>query len=157
MKNDLIIFGAKYLFILAILIAALVYFKLTRNRRLQFAAAIILGGLLAVILVKILGKLYYHPRPFTLTGVKPLVSHAPDNGFPSEHATYTTVVATTLYFYRKQFAALAFIVAILVSYSRVLAHVHSTVDILAGIIAGVVAGICGYYLARQFFKESENV
>lgn len=153
MKNDLIIFGAKYLFIFSILIAGLVYLKLSRSRRLQFAGSVIIGGILAVILVKVLGKLYYHPRPFTVTHVKPLVAHAADNGFPSEHATYTATIAAAIYFYRKKLAILAFALAILVGYSRVLAHVHSALDILAGLAAGIVAGACGYYLSRRFFKD----
>lgn len=154
MKNDLIIFGAKYLFIFVVLIAALTWLKVKGKARTQFLAGLIIAAVISVILVKIMGKLYYHPRPFVGAGVAPLVPHTPDNGFPSEHTTYTATISTVIYFYRRKFAAIAFGLALLVGISRVLAHVHSPIDILAGIAVGVAAGVAGYMVAGRFVKKT---
>src|SRR5579862_3053467 len=145
MKNDLIIFGAKYLFLVSVLITFFVFFKLNGRRRWQFLIAMIMAGLASVIFVKLLGKLYFHPRPFVLEHIKPLVAHGADNGFPSEHATYTAAIASVLYFYKEKLGIAAFIIAVLVGFSRVLAHVHSPIDVLAGLAIGIIAGAAGYF------------
>jgi undecaprenyl-diphosphatase len=118
----------------------------------------VIAVLIAVILAKIAGSLYFHPRPFVTEHIKPLVSHGADNGFPSEHTIAAMTLATVIYFYRKKFAAIAFLLAIFVGLGRVLAHVHSPIDIAGGLIIGLVAGYLGYLIglrATKFFSAKQ--
>lgn len=153
MKDSLIIFGAKYLVVFVVLMVIVTGLKLSRKKQLEFLASLIIAGAIAGLLVKLLSKLYFNPRPFVSGHIQPLFAHAADNGFPSEHASYAATIAAVIYFYRKKFAAVAAILTVLVGLSRVLAHVHSPVDILAGLAVGVVAGYAGYYLGSRFVKR----
>jgi undecaprenyl-diphosphatase len=89
--------------------------------------------------------------------IKPLVSHGADNGFPSEHATLAALVATLLFFYKRQLGIAVFVASILVGLGRIWAHVHSPLDILGGLICGTLAGATGVWLARYYFGRHKSV
>lgn len=145
--DSIIIFCAKYLFIFVALIFAWAWLRADRKHKYHMTIALILAGATAAILDKVSGRLYYDPRPFVTHHVTPLVSHAADNGFPSEHTMFCFTVAAVLYFYRPKLSYLAFGVAIAVGIGRVAAHVHSPIDIIGGIIIGLLAGWAGRSLA----------
>src|SRR5665213_755695 len=151
--NSIIIFCAKYLFVFVVLIFCWAWLKAPRKYKIHMAAAIVLAGVIAAILDKLAGKLYYDPRPFVTHHVTPLISHAADNGFPSEHALFTFTIATVLYFYRPKLSYLAFGLALVVGIGRVAAHVHSPIDIIGGIIIGMLSGWAGYQLAKVLAKK----
>ncbi len=85
-----------------------------------------------------------------MTGhLTPLFPHAPDNGFPSDHALLTSFLAFSLWRWSRPFAAVLFANAILVGGARVLAHVHHVIDILGSygfalVAVLVIAGIERY-------------
>lgn len=147
--DSLIIFGAKYLFIIVALIYALAWAQANRKYKIQMAIAIILAGIISLIIDKIAGKLYYDPRPFVTHHIKPLVAHIADNGFPSEHTIFTMAVSAVLVFFRPKLGVLSFVLAVLVGVSRVAAHVHSPIDIVGGALIGIAAGLAGYYLTEK--------
>jgi undecaprenyl-diphosphatase len=150
--DNLIIFCAKYLFIIVVLLFLLAWAQAGKKHKLEMALAIITAGVIAVILDKLSSKLYYDPRPFVTHHLKPLVTHAADNGFPSEHTLFTITLSTVLIFYRPKLAKLSFALALLVGIGRIAAHVHSPIDIIGGIIMGLAAGYGGYYLAPRLIK-----
>ena len=147
--DNLIIFCAKYLIFIIVLAVLLIWLKLSVKTRWQFAAAVCLAGIIAFGLSKITGALYYHPRPFVAQHIKPLISHGSDNGFPSEHTLLAMALSTIVYYYRPRLAAGFFGLTLLVGIGRVLAHVHSPIDILGGLILGALAGWAGYQLAKK--------
>src|SRR5437868_7475139 len=147
--DSIIIFGAKYLFIFVVLIWLWVWWQSNRKNRTELAISTIGAGILAAVLDKVSAKLYYDPRPFVTHHLKPLVGHATDNGFPSEHTLLTITLATVLLFYRPKLAWLAFGLALLVGIARIAAHIHSPVDIFGGIVFGLIAGYGGHYLAQR--------
>lgn len=115
--------------------------------------AFVIAGVLAVILDKLGGMLYYDPRPFVSRHITPLITHAADNGFPSEHTVFTMTLSAVLIFYRRRLGILSFVLALSVGISRVAADVHSPIDIAGGIVIGLVAGYGGYYLAKGLLKR----
>jgi undecaprenyl-diphosphatase len=147
--NDLIIFCAKYLFIVVALLFLLAWAQANRKEKFKMAVAVIIAGIIAVVLDKLVARLYYDPRPFVTHSVKPLVAHAADNGFPSEHTTFTMTLSAVLIFYRPKLAKLSFALALLVGIGRIAAHVHSPIDIVGGIAIGLIAGYLGYYLTPK--------
>ncbi len=149
--DNLIIFCAKYLIFVIVLISLIVWLKAATKNRWQFAIAVVLAGIIALALSKISGVLYYHPRPFVTQGIVPLISHGNDNGFPSEHTLLAMTLSAVIYYYRPRLAAGLFGLTLLVGTARVLAHVHSPIDILGGLILGAIAGWAGYQLAKKLF------
>ncbi len=149
--DSIIIFCAKYLIFFIGLLAAYTYYR--TNKRREFLIAVILAIIIALILAKLAGAIYYHPRPFVTEHIKPLISHGSDNGFPSEHTVAAMTLTTVIYFYRKKFAALALGLTFFVGLGRVLAHVHSPIDIIGGVAIGAVAGYLGYKSSVQIMQR----
>src|ERR1700757_4513579 len=98
MMNSLIIFGAKYLFLVLPLIFLFALYQASSKDRKKLIVVLVTALIIAGILDKIGAKLYYDPRPFVTHNVKPLVAHAPDNGFPSDHTVFCFTFAAVLYF-----------------------------------------------------------
>lgn len=149
--DSIIIFLANYLIIVIGLVAILAWRK-TKNRR-EFILAVILAGILAFDLSAIAGALFYNPRPFVSQNIEPLISHGPDNGFPSQHTVLAMTLTAVIYFYRRHLAVAAFILTLLVGSGRVWAHVHSWIDILGGLAVGTIVGYAGVTLAKFFLSK----
>lgn len=154
--DSIIIFCAKYLFIFVVLLVGLLWLKLNKKNKIELAAAVIIAGVIAVVMDKIAGKLYFDPRPFVTHNIKPLVAHAADNGFPSEHTLFTFTLSMAAYFYSKKIGLAAFILSLAVGVARVAAHIHSPIDIIGGILMGLAAGAGGYYLTRRFYDNKKE-
>jgi undecaprenyl-diphosphatase len=151
--DNLIIFCAKYLFVAVVGIYILAIIQASPKHRKALVLAFVIAGIIAVVLDKLAGKLYYDPRPFVTHHLKPLISHSADNGFPSEHTVFTTTISAALIYYRRRLGTLSFGLALLVGIGRVAAHVHSPIDIIGGILIGIAAGSGGYFLAERILKR----
>jgi undecaprenyl-diphosphatase len=154
--DSIIIFGAKYLFVAVTLIFVYAWLVAPRRYKIEIASATIIASVLALIFKLIGSKLYYDPRPFVTHHLRPLVIHAPDNGFPSEHTIFCITLASVLFLYRPKLGILAFIVGLVVGAARVGAHIHSPIDIIGGALMGAAAGYIGYRLANYLLKPKAN-
>jgi len=141
MMETVITFLADGLMIPIVLIAgyALV-FKIPRRQRLQVYARILVAGLTAYLTAKLLATLYpVSERPFELLGQDPGASYLNNPGFPSDHALFATFLLLAVWFETRQ-KVLSLILTILVlavCAGRVLALVHTPLDVVGGIaIAG---------------------
>lgn len=151
--NSVIIFCAKYLFVFVALGLAVAWFPVDRETKKRFVVATILAGGIAFALSRIAGQLYYDPRPFVTEHVKPLIPHGPDNGFPSDHALLTMTLTSINYFFNKKIASLMLVLTLAVGIARILAKVHSPLDIGGSWVFGVIGAIGGYYLMRWIFSK----
>jgi undecaprenyl-diphosphatase len=153
--DTLITFGAKYLFLAVVLLWAAAWLQASRRHRAEIAWATFIAVVIAAVLDKIAGKLYYDPRPFVSHHVHPLVAHAADNGFPSEHTLFSITLGMVLFLYRPKLGMLALAIALIVGIARVAAHVHSPIDIAGGIAMGVVSGYAGYFAASRWITAKK--
>lgn len=151
--DSLIVFCAQDLFLFVIAGIGLAWLQTTKNLKAQFIVATIIAGAIAFILSRIAGKLYYDPRPFVTEHVKPLISHQADNGFPSDHALLTGTLTAITYFFNKKVALGMLVLTVIIGIARVLAKVHSPLDIAVGWIFGIIGAIVGYYLTVWVFKK----
>ncbi len=151
--DSVIVFCAQYLFIVVILILLIAWYKEPKDNRLRFAASVVLAGIIAFILSRIASKLYYDPRPFVTEHVKPLFAHAADNGFPSDHALLTGTLTAIAYFFNKKYATGMLVFTVIIGVARVLAKVHSPLDIGGGWAFGIIGAFAGYYLIDWYFKK----
>jgi undecaprenyl-diphosphatase len=98
--TTLIIFCAKYL-IFVIAIGGFVYMAQSpRRKHIALFSAVTLP--IAYIVAKMVGWFWYDPRPFVESGVAPLVAHAADNGFPSDHTLLAMTIAAIVFVYDKR-------------------------------------------------------
>ncbi|MDD4928086.1 MAG: phosphatase PAP2 family protein [Gallionella sp.] len=96
------------------------------------------------------------PRPELTNAVKPLISHIPDNSFPSGHAIYSGAFATAAFlFLRKKFIAwFVLVLGSVMALCRVIAGIHYPGDIIAGAALGVgSAFLFQYFLQFRFIRE----
>src|ERR1019366_457389 len=75
-------------------------------------------------------------RPATLRHAPP---HAADNGFPSDHALFTSFLGFTMLLYSRSTGIFLLIIAVLVSWARVAAHIHNPRDIVGSFVIAAIA------------------
>lgn len=151
--DSVIIFCAKYLFIAVVLLYLLALIQASRKHQRALIISLIVAGIIAIILDKLAGKLYYDPRPFVSHNLKPLIQHSADNGFPSEHTAFSMTIGILLSFYRRRLGGLAVLIALIVGIARVAAHVHSPIDIIGGIVIGAIAAAGGYFATEKWLNQ----
>lgn len=150
--NTAIIFCAQHVYLLVVVGLAVAWLHTNRKLKAQFIVATIIAGAIAYILSRIAGHIYYDPRPFVTEHVKPLIAHAADNGFPSDHALLTMTLTAIAYFYNKKIALGMLGLTIIIGVARVLAKVHSPLDIAGGWVLGIIGVVVGYYAVSWLWR-----
>lgn len=151
--DSLIIFCAKYLIVFVGIGLVVAWLRVGNREKKQFLVATLFAGIIAVVVSRIASHLYYDPRPFVTQHVKPLIAHAADNGFPSDHALLTMTLTAATYFFSKKIAAVMFVLTLIVGAARIAAKVHSPLDIAGGWVIGALGALAGYYLMRYLFAK----
>jgi len=122
-----------------------------KNHMAGFAAAAVVGGMIASTLLK---DIFQRPRP----EIVPHVAYAANSSFPSGHSMMSAITYLTLgaLLARSQerkrlkayFLLLAALLTCLVGVSRVYLGVHWPTDVLAGWMAGAVWALLCWLAAR---------
>ncbi len=149
MLDSFFIFGAQHLIYFAI--TAFVVFFLFQSR--NFQKKILLLSIFVLPLSYLIAKfgsvLFYNPRPF-VGHFAPLISHAADNGFPSDHTLLMAALSSILIPFNKKVSIVFWCLTLLVGISRVYAGVHHSLDIIASIaIAFIVTWIVILFLRQR--------
>jgi undecaprenyl-diphosphatase len=146
--NGLIAALAQYGFVISVVIVAVVWWRLPRPQKLELLVTVAIGSLLCLLLIKVGGALYYDTRPFVTQHVAPLFAHSADNGFPSDHTVLTMFLALCVLYYSRPWGFALIGVSLITGAARVLAHVHTPVDILGAVAMAVVAAVLAHALVR---------
>lgn len=145
--------------ILAVMIGVYaLLFKIPMNRKYEAYCRILLAGLTAYLFAKLMATLYQPTgeRPFQLLGVAPGAAYLNNPGFPSDHALFVASIALAVWFETrdKVLGGVLFVITLLVCVGRVLALVHTPIDVMGGILAALVGS--GWYLtAREPKKQTK--
>jgi undecaprenyl-diphosphatase len=155
--STLVIFDAKYLFILAPLLTLAYLFFQSRNRQKEIIVFLLITLPLILVAGRISSLAYSNPRPFVAEHFTPLIAHSADNGFPSDHTLFTAALAACMLIFERRLGIALGIICIIVGAARVLAGVHHSVDIVGSIIiASLVTALSHYYIFpfvhRNFLK-----
>lgn len=123
----------------------------TKSRHREYPYAI-MAGLTALFVGKLLSLLYQPAiaRPFLELGVNPGALYMNNPGFPSDHALLAGVIIFAVYAltpYKKVAYGLG-LLAIIMAIARVLALVHTPIDIVGGFVAAFV-GVVWYFMRRN--------
>lgn len=115
------------------------------QKKLQKASLYALCSfVLAVLISKLIGMVYFHPRPFVEHLGTQLVDHAPDSSFPSDHSTAAFSISFAIYWMRRRFGSYMLGLAAFTALSRVFIGVHFPADILAGAVIGFLTSLIIY-------------
>jgi len=148
--------GSDLLYIDALLAAVLlisVFYRRPRRDFVQWAVAIVLVVVLSYIASKIVAAAAYDPRPFTQDHVKPLISHAADNGFPSDHALLGAVIVAALLLRNRVMAIPFAILAFLIDWARVGAGIHHVADVAGTSAIVAAATLVAYFVAPPIVRR----
>ena len=136
--TELTVFGAKYLVVAVMLGGAVTLaFAGERRRRLTYTLAIALP--LGYALARLAGLFFAHNQPFAVDGFEPLMPHAIDNSFPSDHVLIGGVCASLAFLADRKVGLVLWALALLVGLSRMLAGLHWGVDIAAAALLALGA------------------
>lgn len=132
--NAAIIFTAQYLIFVSAAIAVFYFFRQPwqKQKEILIFAMVLLP--LSYVVAKIISRFYFDPRPFVVQNFAPLIPHAPDNGFPSDHTLLGAAIAAAIFRFNKKLGVVLLILALLVGIARVLAGVHHAADIGGSIL-----------------------
>lgn len=135
-------------------IYALIY-RVPGNHRYESYCRILMAGLTAFLVAKLMATLYQPTgeRPFELLGISPGAAYLNNPGFPSDHALFVTAITLAVWFEtrNKSLTGVLAVFVVLVSIGRVLALVHTPIDVIGGIIAASVGA--AWYLTDSHSRE----
>lgn len=153
MNNTFAIFFAKDLIYISLIIFGFYFLFASKYKEKRIVLVSSLSATLSFISVFILNHLYYNPRPFAVNHVQPLIAHLPDNGFPSDHAILSALIASIAFVFNKKLGIMLWIFAILISLSRVYLQLHHNIDVLASfIVAIMMVSISDYIISKPISK-----
>jgi membrane-associated phospholipid phosphatase len=130
-----------------LLIAAWVGLRLPRTVWWDRLSKGILTGLVALWLAKIMSLFYQEgERPFMLLGVHPKAAYLNNPGFPSDHVLFVFCITFVIWASTKNkpWGITLLVLSILVAVGRVVALVHTPLDVAGGIVAALIAATIVY-------------
>ena len=150
--ETLIKFGADGLLFVIAGASAIAFLMAQRWRKWPIVLpTVVMAGLTSLLVGKVLSLLYQPSveRPFITLGQQAGAAYINNPGFPSDHMLLGTVIVLIVWFmtpYRKV-AILLTVLLLLMGAARVLALVHTPLDIVGGLLAGLSGGI--WYLKHR--------
>lgn len=149
-------FIADYLVIAVALVSAyMLIFNIPKGQRMRSYKRMLVAGLTSYMIAKFAAVIYQPTdlRPFEILGLKPGAAYLNNPGFPSDHALFVTVLALAVWFETKnrKVSIILFASVVLVCIGRVLALVHSPVDVIFGVLIGLIGGL--WYLDDRINRK----
>jgi len=141
-----------------ILIGAFVLlFKIPKGGRFEAYTRILMAGLTSYLIAKFIASVYQpsFERPFEILGVAPGALYLNNPGFPSDHALFVTAITAAVWFETKmkKTTILLATLVVLICVGRVLALVHTPLDVIAGVVIGLVGAV--WYLQKKPVEKTE--
>lgn len=125
--------SAKYLLYLIILLGLIVV-AINRKTLKRTIILTVISFPATLIVAKILSSLINNPRPFVVNHLTPLIPHATNNGFPSDHTLLAAAISSIIFSVNKKAGLFLFLLTLILGISRIIALVHHPIDILASLI-----------------------
>ena len=144
-----------------VLIAAwALIFKIPKGQRLQAYGRILMAGLTAYMLAKFIGYIYQPEtlRPFEKLGVEAGASFLNNPGFPSDHALFVTAIVCAVWCETrlKRTSVVLAIMVVAVCVGRVLALVHTPLDVIGGVLIALIGAVWYSSVPRKQKERSHG-
>ena len=155
------VLGNGGLFFIFVALVALLFCR-SRKTGLTILTALIFGLLLTNLFLK---NAVARPRPYVdelsvFFSYWQEIGHGLENevfSFPSGHATASFGAMTAVFWCgNKKYSWSAFLLALLIGFSRIYIFVHYASDILGGMLVGFLAGTAAYLLISWLFQRWER-
>ena len=153
--DDLIRFGANYLLYLGALAALIAIW--TKRDAAKVIGAAIFGSAVGWALARVVLHFWQRPRPFVAQHFVPLVAHATDASFPSDHMIVIGAITIAVWQVHRRASAWIGAIAILLAICRAAAGIHYITDLVAGFLFGGAGALAGWYLLRPFTETLRSV
>ena len=129
--------------------------KIPKKEMYHAYCRILMAGLTAFLMAKLMASIYQPEtmRPFEKLGVDAGAAFLNNPGFPSDHVLFCTAITLAVWFETRA-KKIAYILAgltVLVGVGRVVALVHTPLDVIGGFIIAF-AGV-PWYLQRESHKR----
>lgn len=132
-------------------------FRVPKLQKYDTYTRVLLAGLTAYTVAKIVGFLYQPTglRPFERLGVEAGASFLNNPGFPSDHVLFTMAITLAILLGAKQkkLALVAAILTLIVALGRVLALVHTPLDVIGGAVIACSGVIWYLSITRRVAKK----
>jgi membrane-associated phospholipid phosphatase len=123
-------------------------FKIPNNKKYQAYCRILMAGLTSYLAAKLIATVYQPSgeRPFEILGVAPGASYLQNAGFPSDHALFCAAITLAVWFETRSkiMTIILATLTVLVCLGRVLALVHTPLDVIGGVLVAFIGA--GWYL-----------
>src|SRR5438094_5755052 len=121
--------------VLYLLVLAWLAIVARQQARLTVATAghVVVLGVLAYLLAKVIGYLIVDPRPYLVYHVRPLIPVGHDNGFPSDHTLLAAVLTASLWWIDRRLLLAFTAGTVLVLLGRLGIGAHHTIDVLGSV------------------------
>ena len=120
-------------------------FLVPKGHRFEAYSRVLMAGLTAYLIAKLLGAVYQPAveRPFEILGVEPGASYLNNPGFPSDHALVVSASVYAGWFETRarKLAIVIAVLAVLVCIGRVLALVHTPLDVIGGVVVAAIGAL----------------
>jgi undecaprenyl-diphosphatase len=141
-KVEFAYFSAEYLLfaVAAMMVFGWIIGRAPLRRALTVAGFTVVAGL---GLNRLIGLFMYNPRPFEAGIGHQFLEHVTENSFPSDHGTLLFAVACGLLFSQggRFWGAVAFVVALVVAWSRIYLGVHWPLDMAGSLLVSIVCAL----------------
>ncbi len=156
MTELLVKFAADGLVVLIVLIGvSVLLLKTPKVARLETYSVILMAGLTAYLCATLIASIYQPEaaRPFQQLGVDAGAAYLDNPGFPSDHTLFCMAITLAVWFgtKMKKTALLLFVLTLIVAVGRVLALVHTPLDVLGGVVIAF-AGLPWYLQWERIYK-----
>lgn len=125
-------------------------FKISNDARFAAYCRILLAGLTAYVLAKLIASVYQPEmeRPFQKMGIEAGASYLDNPGFPSDHVLFCAAITLAVWFetHHKILSLTLLVLTVAVGVGRVLALVHTPLDVIGGAVIACVGAL--WYLQR---------
>jgi len=137
--HGVVVFIAKYFIFLSLLIAAVFWLRASTREKIALGWRVVVGGAIAEGLAQVAGRVYYDTRPFVSEHVAPYFAHAPDNGFPSDHALAASFLGFVILLYSRSTGSLLLVIAVLIGWARVVSRIHHPIDVIGSFVIACIS------------------
>ena len=133
----------------------MLFFKKWRKTGWSIGVALLLGLIVCNIIVKpLVGRVRPYDKILEMgRSIDLLIAKETDSGsFPSGHTIAAFEFATAFAIRKKKWAIPVFVLAILVSFSRLYLYMHYPTDVFVSVVFGIIFGILGVVIVDAIYK-----
>ncbi len=135
------------------------WFGVKPGDRFKTYTYILMAGLTGLFVARLMGLLPIHEstRPFMELGITAGASYMDNPGFPSDHTLFAFTLAFAVIFMTKwrTFGYILLLFAMAIGVGRVLALVHTPLDVVGGVFAAAV-GALWYFKFYHYDTRAEH-